>query len=180
MFDTTQPGPETTASHKGEREGDQWSQHEHVLSAPAGITSSLSTNLKRSAKDWSRPKGPTIGALAHLHAGPDLAVAVHEKGEQETNRSKQNGHDLAERDQEPAEGEAQSIRPTPPRSCWPEARAAHSAMVTLARAMGLVGKWKPAPTAPDRRVAASPAPRPLKSGAETMAPGAKSIRPKVG
>ncbi len=30
-----------------------------ILSAPAGITISFSTNLKKSAKDWNSPKGPT-------------------------------------------------------------------------------------------------------------------------
>ena len=29
------------------------------LLAPDGTTGSLSTNLRRSAKDWSRPQGPT-------------------------------------------------------------------------------------------------------------------------
>lgn len=30
-----------------------------VLLAPAGMTGSLKTNFKRSAKDWNSPKGPT-------------------------------------------------------------------------------------------------------------------------
>jgi hypothetical protein len=54
-----------------------------ALSAVAGITSSLRTNLMPSATDCNKPKGP-IGSDSVLNAGRNLALdpnQVHARGE---------------------------------------------------------------------------------------------------
>ena len=51
-----------------------------VLSAPAGITGSLMTNFRRSAKDCSRPKGPTtLGPRRNCTAAQTLRSAYSMK-----------------------------------------------------------------------------------------------------
>src|ERR1044072_5551511 len=66
MFDTNQPGAKgTTAQATKERmKGSKGASRKTTVSAPSGMTISLRTNLKKSAKDWNRPNGPTtLGPL---------------------------------------------------------------------------------------------------------------------
>ncbi len=92
-----------------------------------------------------------VGALAHLHAGPDLAVGQQQEGEaQQRPRSTTSRiSPVVSRVQPTAGGREEcSCGPTPPPIAGraPASVAEHSAMVTLARAIGLV-RWK----AVDRR-----------------------------
>lgn len=60
-FETTQPGANGTTAQptKARIRLISGARMNTTLSAPAGITISFSTNLKKSAKDCSRPNGPT-------------------------------------------------------------------------------------------------------------------------
>ena len=52
------------------------------LSAPAGISGSLSTNFSKSAKDWQQAeRAHHVGAAAHLHGRPHLAVHEQQEGD---------------------------------------------------------------------------------------------------
>ncbi|MNJ42745.1 hypothetical protein D3C77_377200 [compost metagenome] len=59
--DTTQPGAKgiTAQAMKASTKLISGARMKTTLSDPDGMTISFSTNLKKSAKDCSRPKGPT-------------------------------------------------------------------------------------------------------------------------
>src|SRR3990167_5427540 len=102
MLDTTQPGANgiTAQPTRARVKVSTGASRKTNLSAPSGMTSSFSTNLIRSAKDCSRPNGPTtLGPL--LVARPDLAVSKHEEGQGHEQRQ-DHGHDLSHGDQGPA------------------------------------------------------------------------------
>jgi hypothetical protein len=62
MLLTTQPGANgiTAQLPKASTKVRSGANRKTVLSAPAGMTISFSTNFKKSAKDCIRPKGPTM------------------------------------------------------------------------------------------------------------------------
>ncbi len=79
-----------------------------------------------------------VGALAHLHAGPDLAVRQQQEGEADEHADRDGQH-AAHGHQAPADGGGPEVHSAASsRACDSRSEAEHSAMVTLARAMGLV------------------------------------------
>src|SRR5215472_1942017 len=105
------------------------------LSAPAGMVSSFSRNFARSANDCSSPKGPTtFGPLrsptpAKSLRSPQIRKAHESKRTIVTAR-------ICNKVQP-----NQAIAYSAASLAAPAATLAHSAMVTLARAIGLV-RWK--------------------------------------
>ena len=61
-----------------------------TLSAPAGITGSLNTNFRRSAKLLQQAeRADDVGAAAHLHRRPDLAVGEQDVGGEDQQRDEE-------------------------------------------------------------------------------------------
>ncbi len=115
------------------------------LSAPDGMTSSLNTNFRRSAKDCSRPKGPTtLGPLRHCTAAQTLRSnrirnATPTSRTTVTNRIWPSVNRLQKSGLEKAMPPVVISYSAATGACFSDAaRAEHSAMVTLARAIGLV------------------------------------------
>ena len=83
------------------------------LSAPAGISGSLSTNFSRSANDCSRPNGPDhVGAAAQLHGRPHLAVHQQQEGDDDQQGHQQH-HALEHHHQQRPEIALPDLRPGP-------------------------------------------------------------------
>src|SRR5450432_2160709 len=82
MFHTTQPGASgiTAQAPNARVKLTMGASRKTNLSAPAGMTISLSTNFRKSAKDCSRPKGPTtLGPLRIITPAQILRSASSRK-----------------------------------------------------------------------------------------------------
>src|SRR4051794_29439124 len=116
------------------------------LLEPDGMIGSFSTNLRKSAKDCSRPNGPTTLGPLRICTPAQILRSAHSRKARETitPTTTNNVSPVVIRVQPPGVAQKDvevactgySAATRPPRRA--AARAEHSAMVTLARAIGLV------------------------------------------
>ena len=86
--------------------------HEDALVGAVGDDDFLEDEFQEVGKGLEQPeRADHIGAAAHLHGGPDLAVGIDEKGDDDQQRDEQ-GH--AWSDDESQRGEESRSCPTPP------------------------------------------------------------------
>src|SRR5262249_53970555 len=109
------------------------------LLAPAGITGSLTTNFSKSAKDCSKPQGPTTFGPRLICTAAQILRSARSMQATATSRITSNSADCATMTmsgQRYIQKKPISYSAAVLAAAW--ARAEHSAMIAEARAMGLV------------------------------------------
>ena len=145
MSDTTQPGASGTTAQaaKARTKLIRGARMKTTLSAPSGMTISFSTNFRKSAKDCSRPNGPTmLGPLRICTPAQILRSASSRKAsDSRIQIMTARIWPTASRVQPPGVAQKLVVASMPYSAAIfsaPGTSAWHSAMVTLARAIGLV------------------------------------------